>query len=389
MARRLVTERGIKEFPSRDPKTRKFVVTVAASGKGPDGRRRQFRKTVNGTIQDARRLRNQFEIQAGHSERLANTLTLDEVITLWRERSNHADTTAADYSSVLRKHIPEDLKSRRISMITKLDLDSFLVQMRNKGASNERRLKAYNLLSGAFGYAMMFDLVLANPMTAVERPRAAPPRPRAPDPKTLKAFLDYALGLDDWFGPLVALDAVTGLRRGELCALRWQDLKFVDRGSRVEITVAHSISQTAGHKPRIKSTKTGQIRTISITGTGLSILKDWKRDSPHVQKPDRFIFPSDYEGYLPLRPERVTRQYRRVRDQYVEGGGKAEMLDYNMRHLRNFMITQVVIKHGAAAGANRAGHSNPRTTLTTYAALLPNQDIEIASDIDDAIFGAG
>jgi len=91
---------------------------------------------------------------------------------------------------------------------------------------------------GALKRAVRWGWISSNPIVFAETPPAPKAKPLPPSPEEAARILTEAWADPDW-GTLVWLAIVTGVRRGELCALRWID---VDLSTGV-ISVSRSIGQ--------------------------------------------------------------------------------------------------------------------------------------------------
>src|SRR6185369_17187031 len=97
-------------------------------------------------------------------------------------------------------------------------------------ASSIRQCHA--VLSSAYAAAVRWGWIAFNPMEAAQKPRPPSPQPDPPSPVAAAWEQD-----EDW-GMLVWLTLVTGARRGELLALRWENIDL----SHGMVTIRHSIS---------------------------------------------------------------------------------------------------------------------------------------------------
>ena len=101
---------------------------------------------------------------------------------------------------------------------------------RREGLARQTVINQVNLLNGVCAYAVRLGWVSANPVVGVERPR---PQHQDPDIRflsideleaLLRAVPDDSLGQME--GTLYLTAAMTGLRQGELVALRWQEVDW-------------------------------------------------------------------------------------------------------------------------------------------------------------------
>lgn len=151
--------------------------------------------------------------------------------------------TAGQYELAYRLHIYPTFGERRINSITSMDIEAWLAGMQTKVSAQTGRtlapasvLGAYVALSKAFGYAMKHRIVASNPCAVVDKPRLRHEEPVFLSPAQVAAV---ASALDAYapYGLVVRFAAYTGLRAGELAALRIRDVNFLRRHVEVRRTV--------------------------------------------------------------------------------------------------------------------------------------------------------
>ncbi len=164
--------------------------------------------------------------------------------------------------------------------------------------------------------------------------------------------------------------APTGMRRGELCALRWSDVDL-DTGTlhvtRSVVVVPSGLAE--------KTTKTDRGRSVALDPVGVAVMTQhrarstrWVREAGVVVAPNAFVFSPSVEATTPLRPDNVTSFFIRVRNEV--GAPQVRLHD-----LRHFIATQLI---GAGVDvrtvAGRLGHSDPSVTLRVYSHALEERD---------------
>jgi integrase len=163
------------------------------------------------------------------------------------------------------------------------------------------------------------------------------------------------------------LAAVTGARRSELAALRWEDL---DAGRLViDSSIAILRSGDGTRRPTLRDdpTKTANRRVVSLDATSIELLESLNAQHGFGAP---WILSSRIE---PVNPERVTAWWRRARD---SAGLDAKWRLHDLRHWS--ATTSIVGGHDIRTVANRLGHTNPSMTLRTYAHAVEAADAPIA-----------
>jgi integrase len=176
----------------------------------------------------------------------------------------------------------------------------------------------------------------------------------------------------------------TGMRRGELLALRWPDINL----DRKVITVRAALEQTVAHGTRFKGPKTKSgVRTIALPDVVVDTLRAHRRQQLEQRlvlglgkaPTDALVFPSPGTE-RPWNPDAFSAAWN---DVAVELG-----LGVSFHALRHTHASQLI-----AAGvpiteiAHRLGHASPATTLSIYAHLFSKDDSKAAAAINAALGG--
>jgi integrase len=202
-----------------------------------------------------------------------------------------------------------------------------------------------------------------------------------PTPEEVQKLI---LAADEPWATLLRLAVGTGLRRGELVALRWSDVDLEEGTIRVRAGLVVSYDGVIE-----KPTKTDRVRVLSIGKSTVEALRVHRERADVLARlaggrmaRDAFVFASWRPGSTEsLRPDSVTQMFDRLRRQTGLHG-------YRFHALRHFHATQLV-----AAGvdvrtvAGRLGHASPAVTLSVYSAFLPVRDREAAEKIDEILGG--
>jgi integrase len=224
------------------------------------------------------------------------------------------------------------------------------------------------MLHKAFADAVRWRILAFNPAAAAEVPRPAQPEMVVWTAAQLATFIESTRG--DRFAAMWRLAATTGMRRGELCGLRWKDVDL--KAGRIRIVNTRTVVnyKIAEGTPK---TRAGA-RTNELDAMTVASLRRWQR----VQKSERlrvgagwtdtglvFTCPAG-TGVL---PQWVRREFERL----ARLAGLPRIRLHDLRH------TYVTVAIGEARQpvkvvSQRVGHSNVTTTLSLYAHVLPGDD---------------
>jgi integrase len=248
-----------------------------------------------------------------------------------------------------------------------------------KGGVNGRPLSAktvlrvHRVIRKAIGDAERKGILQRNVARLADKPSTSQLDTERPawTPEELRRFL-AAAECHELF-PLFRLGALTGMRRGELCGLRWEDLDLAGRTLRVRQTLA-MINGT----PKVESPKSRRSRrTIDIDATTIAILRSHRRRQLEAAE---FVGAGWQEsGHVfttvigtPHHPDNVSKRFTAL----------VRTLDVSYLTLHGLRHTHAT--HLLAMGKNprmvseRLGHADVAFTLQTYGHVLPGHQREAA-----------
>ena len=114
--------------------------------------------------------------------------------------------------------------------------------MKEEGQSPKTIRNHHAIISSALHQGVRWDWVRENVAEKAKPPRVAQRRVKAPSVEEVRSVIEAAEQRDPRLAPLLMLAALTGMRRGELCALRWTDVDL-ERG---ELDVSRSVVVVPG-----------------------------------------------------------------------------------------------------------------------------------------------
>lgn len=170
-----------------------------------------------------------------------------------------------------------------------------MAKLHAKGLSAQYRLNIYSVLRVLFELAVEYDLVEASPIRPkVHRPQVA----QAEKPVfSVAQAIAIISAVPSCFRAAIAMLAVTGLRAGELVALKWRDIGFLNHTVTVKAAV---------WKGEVQSTKTkGSSAVLYIPGQLAGILQQHRSNSGFTD-PDDFVFTE--EDGRSLNPDKLRRR---------------------------------------------------------------------------------
>jgi integrase len=257
----------------------------------------------------------------------------------------HSKKTQRTYRTALREfvRIVGDLPLRSIGI---REIERFLSTKKAEASSWTAR-KYYIALASAFEKAVQWNYLAENPFRKVRKPKTPELLPAYFTENDFRVFLSVVE--DRGFRELCITALLTGVRLGELLALRWNDIDFVGR----LILVRNSDTFT---------TKTRKNRTIPMNND-LCRLLGQRKESVRVESD--FVFHTAKAG--PLKPGTVSGRFK----SYVRAAGLDDKLHFHsLRH--SFASALVASGVSLFAVQKLLGHTTSKTT-EIYSHLLPQQ----------------
>ena len=298
--------------------------------------------------------------------------------------------TAERYTQIVRLHLTPTLGHHQLTKLRPLHIQeayTFWLQGGRRdgeagGLSVTTVLHHHRVLHLALRQAVRWQLLAVNPADAVQPPRKAQREMSALDEDETAKLLEAAVGSDLYAPILVAV--TTGLRRGELLALRWQDVDL-ERGT---LSVNQTIEQTAERGIAFKEPKTAKSRRLISLG---SLTVETLRRHRASQNEARLLLGNSYvDGGLvfpaPAGSVWNPRTFSSAFYRLTSHSGVPRMRFHDLRHSHatQLLVAGVHVK----VVSERLGHSTAGITLDTYSHVLPGIQEEAAARIDSAIRGA-
>jgi integrase len=310
--------------------------------------------------------------------------TLGELVDQWLDDidPHRSAYTMREYRRIVTKTIKPALGGMRIDKVTGRHLDNFYRQLCNSGLSGSSVHQHHSVLHASLGRAVKWGLLPFNPADRATPPRPARSTASAPAVADVQRVVAEAEKTDTVLAIAVALAAITGSRRGELCALRWSDVNWA-RGT---LTIARSLTvvdKVVAEGP----TKTHQRRDIAIDEALGTFLTRRRAEQEHYAATvgaqlvdDPFILSRGADGSEPCLPDGLTHQYARL--------ASCLGLSSHFHELRHFSAT-TAIAGGADVRtvAGRLGHADPSVTLRVYSHVLEARDRDLACMLGRAVLG--
>jgi integrase len=302
-----------------------------------------------------------------------------ELMDQWLEhkKPHLSPTTMRLYEGIVAKHIALTIGRRPLNKLTARDLDKHYRTLGDAGVGQVTVHKVHLVLHGALRQAIRWGMIGANPATNATPPPVplAQTEEKTPSRAAVDALIVAAKANDVELAALIHCAAATGARRGELIALRWNDLDL-KVGT---MAVRRSIVAVRGSVLE-KSPKSGKGRRVALDTETITVIKQHRRQCKKRASvagaelaDDAFVFsprPGNTEGW---HPSSVTHLFSKL----AKSTGYPDVTFHGLRH---FHCTELigggvdVVTVGA-----RVGHARPSITTDIYSHALPEKDRDAAA----------
>ena len=292
---------------------------------------------------------------------------LDRWLTDYKENTVRPGTLAG-YRSCIENYIKPQLGGKQVSLVTSQDVQKLYRRLKENGRVREHPRfgsalsdTTINRLHAIFHQAMEDALhahiIAKNPTVGATVPKASHAPKRVLTDRELDTFLD-AVREDKIWGDFFYVELTTGLRRGEICGLMWQDFDARNGVLQVRRTL-HNRKLGVDMLGKTK-TRSGE-RTIVLPRSTAEILRRRKENAI-----TQWIFPDPVRPELPLSPNCAYTHMKAILH-------KAGLPDIRFHDLRHTFAT-----HAIASGVDAKtlsgilGHTNASFTLDTYTHVTPD-----------------
>ena len=287
-----------------------------------------------------------------------------------------SEGTFERYERTCRNHLLPFFARLKLRDLSAAHVRAFKARKIEEGLNPNTVGVMQGVLSVALNQAVDDGLLPSNPATRVKKAALRGESPmRALSNEEASRLISAAEGTRD--EALITLALRTGMRQGELAALRWEDLDLSEKGS---VTVRRSADTRT--RTRVSTTKTGEERRVGIGARTVAVLKAHKKR----QLEERMAASSwaDPGLVFPNTKGKVRRRdsvMRSLRKMLAEADLPAEIRFHDLRHT----AATLAIKQGIPIPtvSKMLGHSDPAMTLRRYAHVLDDMREDAARTMDD------
>jgi integrase len=370
-----------RTWKTSDGKTRSKKMWVAAISEGhvtERGHTRRRRRFFYGkTAEEVRTARNRYLNESGKElpqEPHASTTVAQYASRFIHHSEAHTRaTTARSYEQVLRLHIVPHIGQVAITQLSSDRVKTLYDSLKTK-VSSSMLARVHVVLRAMLNLAIEERIIAASPLASIRKAAPRHKRPRIESLSALQAKTLLRTAKGQRLEALFVLAITTGMRQGELFALRWSDIDLAKR----TLSIARSAQEVDGEITFVEPKTDSSRRRVALSKVAIDALKNRRTIAAKEAHKSELAFPSE-RGY----PLRKSNFIRRIWAPLKE----AAQVSVRFHDLRHTAASLLLIEGtNPKVVQEMLGHSSVRLTLDTYSHLIPTMQAG-AADAFDRVLG--
>ena len=274
-------------------------------------------------------------------------------------------STRNNYENVIHNHVLPEIGKISLHKLSQNDLQQFYGRLKKNGRKRLTEQYVAGLSDRMFRKCFS---VRTNPAIGCKLPPKKAKEMQVLDREELQKFLIQAQA--DGYYELFLLDICTGLRRGELIALQWEDLNF-ETGV---LTVNKQAYTVNGELQIIPPKTNASVRKLVLPPAVLAVLREYRK-----KVDSRWMFPSPVKADRPITPGVARRRLQTI----LERADCKRVRFHDQRHT----FATLALENGMDVKTLSAmlGHVSATTTLAIYTHITGDMQRAAAASIDRSI----
>lgn len=309
-------------------------------------------------------------------------MTLGEWLDKWLDEYmifTIRESTVYGYRLIIEHQIKRFIGDKQLAYITTADVQKFYNRIKKEGRvkshpllghklSNTMVRKVHMVLHQALDMAVKERLIVRNPTNGTTIPKKSRIEKQILDDEQLNRFME-AIKQEPYWYDFFYVEIMTGLRRGEICGIKWSDINFTEG----TLSIRRSIGYAKNGKITVGETKTdASVRKIVMPPSVETMLRK-KQENAICE----WVFPHYFNPNEPLHPNSAYTKLKTLLK-------KADLPSIRFHDLRHTFATHA-ISGGVDAKtlAGILGHTNASFTLDTYTHITGDMQKNASSVVNN------
>jgi integrase len=276
-------------------------------------------------------------------------------------------STYSQYKEIWEVFCKPYIKNIMLRSVKPYDVRCIIAKLHERDMSANTMKQARKVLNLIFKTALSEKLISENPVSDIEIPDVQQRTRKVLKLDEIKQIFEF-LQTSRWYW-VIRFMLVTGLRRGELLALKWSDIDYTQK----VITVEDNNTYYG-----IGTTKSNKVHYVPLSDLAIQCLEAFKKqleneNNPALQDKDNDIIFVSQHG-KPMRPNSFYNVFR-----YIKKNTGIDVYPHAMRHTFVYYSKN---KLSLSELKDALGHDESTSTLDIYGNMLSNTKV-VAEKIDD------
>ncbi|MDN5697094.1 MAG: site-specific integrase [Rubrobacter sp.] len=310
----------------------------------------------------------------------SENMSVEEYLNRWLADSvkdTVRQSTYVSYKRMVNNHLIPGLGRIKLSKLKPYDLKRLYRKKLDSKLSTRTVRYTHTIAKKALKDAVRMEMIPRNPADAVDPPKLIQQEMRPLSADQVKALLATA---SDRLAPLYTVAVHTGMRPGELLALRWDDVDLEGSPATVRVNRSRSTTGEIGDPKTSKSR-----RRIELSAAAVKALKEHRKrqleeriKKAGLWEDQDLVFPSEIGG--PLSHHNLVRSFKR---NLSRAGLDEKFKLYDLRHTSATLLLSRNVHPKYVQ--EMLGHASITLTLDTYSHVIPGMNGGTASAMDEAL----
>ena len=309
-------------------------------------------------------------------------MTLGEWLDKWLDEYmifTVKESTIQGYRAQVENQIKRFIGNKQLAYLTTADIQKFYNQIKKNGRTKPHRVHGYALsdsvvrsthmvLHQALDMAVKERLIVRNPTNGTVIPKMSHTEKQVLCDSELDKFIETIKQEPYWYD-FFYVEIMTGLRRGEICGLKWSDINFADG----TLLVKRAVSHKKGGGVTVGETKTDAGTRRILLPTSVATLLQEKRTNAVSE----WVFPHHMNPSEPLHPNSAYTKLKTI----LKRANLPSIRFHDLRHTFATHAMQGGVDAKTLAGI--LGHTNASFTLDTYTHVTGDMQKSASTVVND------